>query len=304
VGLSDPDATVGLVDGIDVDGYLGRLGVRHPGRPSVAGLFAVHRAHVERVPYETLEIQLGRPTTIDPYESAERIVRNQQGGYCYHLNGAFSALLAALGYDVTWHRAGVQRHGLREPPGADGNHLGLTVAALPAPAAPDGRWMVDVGLGDGLYEPIPLRHGVYHQPPYAFALRPSDVEPAGWRLDHDEKGSFAGVDFAADRAETGDFEAQHKYLSTSPESGFVRVMTAQRRHAGGADILRSCTLTRITRGSSQVITLDRRKDWFTALADIFGLTLIGVDDVSRGKLWAKVHSSHLAWIAAGQTGQR
>ena len=63
-------------------------------------------------------------------------------------------------------------------------------------------------------------------------------------------------------------------------------------------------LTQITRGSSQVITLDRRKDWFTALADIFGLTLTGVDDASRGELWAKVHSSHLAWVAAGQTGQR
>jgi arylamine N-acetyltransferase len=292
------------VPGIDVDGYLGRLGVRHPGRPSVAGLFAVHRAHVERVPYETLKIQLGRPTTIDPGESADRIVRNRQGGYCYHLNGAFSALLAALGYDVTWHRAGVQRRGLLEPPGADGNHLGLTIAGLPAAAAPDGRWLVDVGLGDALYEPIPLRAGVYHQPPYTFALRPSDVEPAGWRLDHDEKGSFAGVDFAADQAETGDFEAQHKYLSTSPESGFVRVMTAQRRHASGADILRSCTLARIAHGGSQVITLDQRTDWFAALADIFGLSLIGVDDASIGELWTKVHSSHLAWVAAGHAASR
>jgi hypothetical protein len=51
-----------------------------------------------------------------------------------------------------------------------------------------------------------------------------------------------------------------------------------------------------------VITLDRRRDWFTALADIFGLTLIGVGDATRGELWAKVRSSHLAWVAAGQTG--
>jgi arylamine N-acetyltransferase len=212
-------------------------------------------------------------------------------------------LLAALGYDVTWHRAGVQRRGLLQPPGADGNHLGLTVAGLPAAAAPDGRWLVDVGLGDALYEPIPLRAGVYHQPPYTFSLRPSDVEPAGWRLDHDEKGSFAGVDFAAAQADTGDFEAQHKYLSTSPDSGFVRVMTAQRRHAGGADILRSCTLTRISRGGSQVISLDRRTDWFAALADIFGLSLNGIDDAGRAALWAKVYSSHLAWLAAAQAAQ-
>lgn len=289
---------------IDADGYLRRLGMTRPGQPSVAGLYAVHRAHVERVPYETLEIQLGRPTTIEPSESAERIVRNQQGGYCYHLNGAFSALLAALGYDVTWHRAGVQGHGLAAPPGANGNHLGLTVAGLPTAAAPDGRWLVDVGLGDALYEPIPLRAGVYHQPPYTFALRASDVEPAGWRLDHDEKGGFAGVDFAPDVAETSDFEAQHRFLSTSPDSGFVRVMTAQRRHARGADILRGCALARISASGTEVITLDRRGDWFAALADIFGLTLLSVDDASRSELWAKVHSSHLAWVAARQTAHR
>jgi arylamine N-acetyltransferase len=163
---------------------------------------------------------------------------------------------------------------------------------------------VDVGLGDALYEPIPLRAGIYHQPPYTFALRPSDVEPAGWRLDHDDKGSFAGVDFAADQAETADFEAKHKYLSTSPESGFVRVMTAQRRHAGGADILRSCTLSRISRGGSHVITLDRHTEWFAALAELFGLSLIGVDDAGRGELWAKVHSSHLAWVAANREARR
>src|SRR5258705_13620241 len=96
----------------DVDAYLARLGLAQsgPGRlspPSAEGLAMLQRAHLQHVPYENLDIQLGRPTTINPYESTARILSGR-GGYCYHLNGAFSLLLSALGYAVRWHIAGVQ----------------------------------------------------------------------------------------------------------------------------------------------------------------------------------------------------
>ena len=68
--------------------------------PDVAALCSLHRAHVEHVAYEALDIQLGRFLSIDPYRAAERIVNEQRGGYCYQLNGAFSLLLRSLGYRV------------------------------------------------------------------------------------------------------------------------------------------------------------------------------------------------------------
>ena len=49
--------------------------------------FARCSAHLERVPYETLDIVLGKPPGIDPLASARRILGGR-GGYCYHLNGA------------------------------------------------------------------------------------------------------------------------------------------------------------------------------------------------------------------------
>ena len=84
-------------------GYLARLGVVHDGAPSVDGLARLHRAHAERVPYTSLDIHLGRSTSVDPVESADRVVRTGRAGYCFLSNGAFAALLAALGYDVRWH---------------------------------------------------------------------------------------------------------------------------------------------------------------------------------------------------------
>ncbi|HUG63977.1 MAG TPA: arylamine N-acetyltransferase [Gaiellaceae bacterium] len=121
---------------IDTAGYLARLRVPPQGPPSVEGLRRLHIAHVEQVPYQNLEIQLGRPTTVNPIEAADRILR-RRGGYCFHLNGSFSALLGELGYTVTRHLGGVQRiaeDGAR----VNGGHMALTVSGLPDETCPDG----------------------------------------------------------------------------------------------------------------------------------------------------------------------
>lgn len=195
---------------LDVTDYLERLRIADPGPPSAG---ALHAAHVERIPYEALEIQLGRPTTVDPYDSARRILDRHRGGYCFHLNGAFSLLLGALGYDVVWHRAGVQGSP-ESPAGADAaDHLALTVHGLASDDCPSGDWLVDAGLGDALHTPLPLRKGTYVQGPMTFAMRPSAAEPGGWRLQHDPRGSFLAMDFRPARATVRDFEARHEPLT-------------------------------------------------------------------------------------------
>src|SRR5690349_19554438 len=110
----------------DVAGYLRRLGLDHPGPPTAEALAMIHRAHVERVPYETLDLHLGRPVPIEPDASTGRIAQTGRGGYCYHLNGALAELLSALGYQVRRHVGGVQRRTDARPVGATGNHLALT----------------------------------------------------------------------------------------------------------------------------------------------------------------------------------
>lgn len=285
--------------GLDTAAYLRRLRVEHPGPPSVAGLHALHAAHVERIPYEVIEIALRRPTTLDPHDSAHRILDCRRGGYCYHLNGAFSLLLGALGYDVVWHRAGVQNRDEAVPPGADrANHLALTVHGLPSETCPSGDWLVDVGLGDALHEPLPLRAGSYVQGPLTFAIRPSEVEPGGWRLDHDPAGCFEGMDFRAARATMADFEARHEYLSTSPESSFVRTCSVERRDGRGVDVLKGCALHRHGEDPVAPRTLETADEWFGALREIFDLPLDDLDAADRAALWSRVREAHEAWLAA------
>ncbi|MGJ6963401.1 arylamine N-acetyltransferase family protein [Streptosporangium sp. G11] len=280
---------------IDVTAYLRRIGVKVDGPPSVESLHLLHRAHAERVPYECMEIWLGRPTTVDPVESAARIIRGR-GGYCYHLNGAFSMLLKALGYRVTRHRGGVQGHA-GVPANVDGGHLVLTVSGLPGPGNPGGRWLVDQGLGDAIHEPLPLVEGTYRQGPFTYGLRPSEVAPGGWRFDHDPRGDFLGMDFRAAPAEMPEFAAMHEFLSTSPESGFVRVATIQRRDASGVDVMRGLVLTRLG-DREHTLTARTERDYFEMLADVFGLSLPDVTPAERAMLWLRLWTAHEKWSSS------
>jgi N-hydroxyarylamine O-acetyltransferase len=282
---------------LDTPGYLERLGLADAGEPSAANLRTLHAAHVERVAYEALEIQLGRPTTVDPYEAAERIVARGRGGYCYHLNGAFSVLLEALGYDVVWHRAGVENPNDASYRGPErANHLALTVHGLPDASNPSGDWFADVGLGDALHEPLPFRPGEYVQGPFRYRLRASDHEPGGCRLDHDPRGSFVGMDLRPTRATVRDFEQRHEYFSTDPDSSFIRTCSVQRRDAHGVDKLTGCVLERIDGRAPRPHTIETKGEWYGVLDEVFGLPL---DDVAAGEretLWQRVRTAHEQWL--------
>jgi N-hydroxyarylamine O-acetyltransferase len=277
---------------IDVDGYLAVLGMDRPAAPTVEGLHALHRAQVERVAYETLDNQLGRLTGIGAAESVARILQGR-GGYCFHLNGAFAALLTALSYDVTLHKAGIQDE-VEDPEGPGGDHLALTVGL-------DGeRWLVDTGLAGGMYEPLPLRQGTYTQGPFTYTMAPSVVVPGGWRFTHDPRGAFTAMVFAPEPVELSSFATMHHRLSTSPESGFVRVLQAQLRDATGVDMLRGCVLRRIDAAGTHERTLDSADDWYDVLAHVFHLDLADVGAPERAALWHRVHRAHQDWEATAQ----
>lgn len=274
-----------------VAGYLHRLGMPDPGEPSVEALFALHRAHVERIAYEVIDIQLGHWTSVQPHHAVGRILRGR-GGYCVQLNTAFSVLLAALGYQVTRHAAGVQASARLPAASADvAPHMALSVQLDGA------RWLVDVGLGDGLYEPLPVRPGPYQQGPFSYRLSHSKAEPGGLRLDHDVRGSVAGIDVRMAPARQQEFLHWHHYLVSSAESRLVRAFTVMHRNAGSVDALTGCLLRHIDGSGRTVRVLDTQDEWLQALADIFSIRLTDLGPAARERLWRKVRLAHDEWLA-------
>lgn len=269
--------------------YLARLGVE-PEPPSAAGLRLLVRRQVERVPYETLWIHAGEAWGIDPHESAARIALAGRGGYCYHTNGALGLLLASLGYEVRGHVGGV--HGPAGP-GQDemGNHLVLTVDGLPTDDNPAGVWYVDAGLGDAMYDAIPLAAGRHAQPPFDLSLEQVG-NGSTWHLTHDPSGGFAGMTWSLGPARLNDFAAKHEWLSTSPDSGFVQVPMAELRDATGVDVIRGLILSRVGDGAHTAEPVTKRSEWFELLAEVFDLRFEASTSEARDRLWTNVLAAH------------
>ena len=132
---------------VDVDRYLERIGHAGDRTPTPANLAALQLAHLLAVPFENLDVFAGTGVRVGLDWSVPKIVERRRGGWCFEVNGAFSALLGDLGYDVTRHSAQVDAHGELGPPL---DHLVLVVQLAGR------RWLVDVGFGDAALAPLDL----------------------------------------------------------------------------------------------------------------------------------------------------
>jgi arylamine N-acetyltransferase len=283
--------------GVAVEDYLARIGAGDVGPPSAQALAHLQARHLERVVFENLEIQRGRPTTVDYAESAERIVKRGRGGYCFHLNGAFGLLLEALGYDVTRRRGTVQPPS-ETPPGRHLNHLVVLVHGLPTSDHPEGTWWAEVGFGDGSFRPLAVRAGTEQDARTTYEVRPSPIYAGGWRMLQGAVDDVDIIDVDTEEPQAVETAAAHQHLSSSPESRFVRTATFQGCDANGADVLRARTLSRIERDAPRTRLLADEGEWFGALAGVFDLPLPDLDAAERRALWRRVCAQHDAWAVS------
>src|SRR3954451_21382564 len=85
---------------MELAAYLARIGYAGPVRPDLSTLRAVHRAHLQAIPYDSLDVQLGRPLTLDPAAAYDKIVRRRRGGWCYEMSGLLGWALGEIGFSV------------------------------------------------------------------------------------------------------------------------------------------------------------------------------------------------------------
>jgi N-hydroxyarylamine O-acetyltransferase len=64
---------------MDLATYLDRIGIRPPVPVTLEGLRALHRAHLLAIPYENLDVQLGRPVTIEIAPIYDKVVNRRRG---------------------------------------------------------------------------------------------------------------------------------------------------------------------------------------------------------------------------------
>ncbi len=245
---------------MDIGAYLRRINYRGPQAPGEAALHALHIAHLEAVPFENLDIHLGRSIVLDEDALFDKIVNRRRGGFCYELNGLFSALLMGLGFRVTRLSAGVLRAdgGF----GPDFDHMTLLVDL-------DERWLADVGFGDSFRDPLRLDDpGEQGQEGRVYQIRHDGRQGTMLRLDDTSQGG-KGYRFGLEPRSLGDYAGMCRYHQTSPESPFTRRRICSRLTPAGRITMSDYRLI-VTEGGErreQTLTEDERQH---ALEQHFG----------------------------------
>jgi N-hydroxyarylamine O-acetyltransferase len=279
--------------------YLRRLGLDPDAElpPNLDTLVAVHAAHLDAVPYESLSTMLGRPPSADPTASLDRVGRVGRAGYCFHQNGALETVLRELGFAVTRRHAHV--YSTEDGRGDSSlNHLALVVDGLPTATNPGGRWWADVGLGDCFRDPLPVLVGRYEQGGFGYAI--TAVRDDGWSFRADPAGSFLGIEVTSLPIDQAAVDEAHVRLTTPPDGRFTQLLVVQKRRADAAETLRGCLLVRVDRSGRTETELSSYDIWRSAVADGLGLPLTDVEDGELRSLYDAQWAKHLAWTAAGR----
>jgi len=254
---------------MDVHAYLQRIDYQGSLTPGIDLLRSLHRAHLFTVPFENLDIRLGREIVCDESRILRKIVNEKRGGFCYELNGGFAALLRALNFRVTLLSCRVARQDGGYGPEFD--HLTLRVDL-------DEPWLADVGFGDCFLEPLrlesraeqPQSGRVYRltprmtSPPSTDAVFGLEVMAEGrWRKEYE---------FTLQPRELSDFAGMCHYHQTSPESHFTRQRICSMPTPEGRLTFSDNKLIE-TRGASRQETSLSGDEWQAKLRERFGVVL-------------------------------
>ena len=82
-----------------VSDTLSRIGLETLPPPNLAGLHLLQDHYMRHVPFENLNVLLGRPLDLSIAALFEKIVSQKRGGYCFELNSLYGALLKEAGFE-------------------------------------------------------------------------------------------------------------------------------------------------------------------------------------------------------------
>jgi N-hydroxyarylamine O-acetyltransferase len=250
----------------DLDAYLARTGYTGPREPTLPVLHALTGAHARSIPFENLDVLLGRRIHLEPPALVDKLVRGRRGGYCFEQNGLFLAALSTIGFAATPLSARVRldRPADAVPPRT---HLFLRVEIDGEP------WLTDVGIGaQSLTAAIRFEPDVEQETPH----EPRRITRAGDRWIHQVRLGADWVDvyeFTGEAMPFIDRQVGNWYTSTHPDSGFKRRLTVARAGTDGRRITLTDTELKVRGrdGRADTRPITSPDDLLAALAEHFDL---------------------------------
>lgn len=247
---------------METDAYLDRIGYTGSREPTAETLKQLHRAHMLTVPFENLDIHLGRPIGLSLPAFYDKIVRHRRGGFCYELNGLFGWLLEQLGFDLVMLSARVFGGGR---PGPEFDHLVLLIEL-------EDSVIADVGFGDSFLEPLRLDddEGVLQQGS-AYRLRMSDTDRV---LERRKEAAWEPqYVFSLTPRSLAEFGVMCRFQQTSPESHFTQNLVCSLATLDGRVTLSNHRLIVTTAAGREERQVTSEGEYRELLGSIFGIDL-------------------------------
>ena len=231
---------------IDLHRYLKRLNFKGETKANLAVLSELQSLHLLNIPFENLDIHIGKRIELDISKIYKKIVENGRGGFCYELNGLFFELLKAIGFDVKIVSGRVfGRDGIY---GREFDHLAIIALV------DERQYLVDVGFGKFSIYPLELKLGVVLRDQFGeFQFDKYDEDY--WRINEIVNGELVPeYIFKTEEREFSNFAEMCEFHQTSPESHFTRGKLISKIIDGGRITLTDTQL-KITKGN-EIETVD------------------------------------------------
>lgn len=247
---------------MDKKQYLNRLNAVKM-QASVENLSILQQAHLQKVPFENLDVIRSVPIYLNLQTIYQKIVQQHRGGFCYELNGLFHALLLSLGYEAHLISATV-----RKPNGewAKANTHAAILVYLDQP------YLVDVGFGAATPRvPVPL-NGTVETPIGEIYTTAQQTDQMFDLILQTKKQTRILYRFDTTSKKLIDFHEGCVYNQISKESTFTHTDIISLATENGRITLQDYTLTKVVKGNvnTTILSAEEKEQ---ALENIFSLSL-------------------------------
>ncbi len=197
---------------LDLPAYLERIGFEGDLAPDGALLDNLHLAHATHIPFENLDILLGRPIQVDLASIQNKLVHDRRGGYCFEHNLLLAKGLEQLGFSVKKLAARVR---LGSDQVRARTHMLLMVDL------DEQTFQMDVGFGaQGFQRPLPLVPGkIFRRFQWDYRVV---SEGDAWVLQTRQADRWIDLYlFSLEPQHWIDYKVANHYVSTHPDSQFT-----------------------------------------------------------------------------------
>jgi len=260
-----------MTSSFDLAPYLERIRWRGPALPTYDTLATLLQAHMSAIPFENLDVLLGRGVRLDLEGVQDKLVRQHRGGYCFEHGTLFAAALEHLGFNPVRHTARVVLTVPRTE--SPRTHMFLTVSL------PEGTFVVDPGLGAlAPRVPVPLVDGAQARAGEELHWMARDEDHWVLRARAHDKIVDCWVS-PLDADNLVDFEVGNHFTSTYPASPFVnRIMLRALTRDGRVGVMNRDLM--IWRANEPTATqIPDRKALRALLVEYFGFDLPEVEQI-------------------------